>query len=335
MRPSRLRLLVATVVAAVVAAMVSGVLAVAHAAVGCQVTYAVTSQWTGGFTANVSLTNLGDPISTWALTWSFGAGQQVTQAWGATISQNGSQVTARNASYNGSLATNAATGFGFNGSWNNTGNPAPSGFALNGVTCTGQPTVSPTVSPTVTPTVTPTSGPGQANSMGFIGCSMAENVAQGYVAVGGRRMWGPYGTGGLVVQSWTDPDSSAWQKFDQQVSRFGRPTAVWVQICVFNANATYDEVKRLIANARRHAAPGATIFITGQPLYDAGQTCFLAGANGPQLTDSLARQAAADPTQNVTYSGSFRLRSDEVADGCHANAAGQQSLGRQALTFWG
>jgi hypothetical protein len=174
-----------------------------------------------------------------------------------------------------------------------------------------------------------------ANSMGFIGCSMAENVSQGYRAVGGTRMWGPYGTGGLVVQSWTDPNSSAWQKFDQQASRFGRPTAVWVQICIFAQNgATYDEVKRLIANARQHAAPGATIYISGQPLYDPGRTCFLAGANGPQLTDNLARQAAADSTQNVTYPGAFRLRSNEVADGCHANTAGQQSLGRQAMTFW-
>ena len=171
-----------------------------------------------------------------------------------------------------------------------------------------------------------------ANSMGFIGCSMAENVAQGYRAVGGTRMWGPYGTGGLVVQSWTDPNSSAWQKFDQQASRFGRPTAVWVQLCIFSwSGATYDEVKRLIANARQHAASGATIYITGQPLYDPGQTCFLAGANGPQLTDNLAKQAGADGTQNVTYPGAFRLRSNEVADGCHANTAGQQSLGRQAM----
>ena len=38
-------------------------------------------------------------------------------------------------------------------------------------------------------------------TMGFIGCSMSENVAQGYVADGGKRMWGPYGTGALVVQS--------------------------------------------------------------------------------------------------------------------------------------
>jgi hypothetical protein len=58
------------------------------------------------------------------------------------------------------------------------------------------------------------------NSMGFIGCSMAENVSQGYRAAGGTRMWGPYRTGGLVVQSWTNPNSTAWQKFDQQSARF-------------------------------------------------------------------------------------------------------------------
>ncbi|MBP2327928.1 hypothetical protein JOF56_008313 [Kibdelosporangium banguiense] len=175
----------------------------------------------------------------------------------------------------------------------------------------------------------------QPNSMGFIGCSMAENVSQGYRAVGGTRMWGPYGTGGLVVQSWTSPNSGAWQKFDQQASRFGKPTAVWVQICIFSwSGATYNEVKMLIANARLHAAPAATIIISGMPLYDPGQSCFLAGPNGPQLTDNLARQAAADPTQNVTYPGVFRLRSNEVADGCHANTAGQQSLGRQAKAYW-
>jgi hypothetical protein len=51
-----------------------------------------------------------------------------------------------------------------------------------------------------------------------------------------------------------------------------------VQICVFAQNgATYDEVTQMIANARRHAAAGATIYINGRPLYDPGQTCFLAG----------------------------------------------------------
>jgi hypothetical protein len=172
--------------------------------------------------------------------------------------------------------------------------------------------------------------------MGFIGCSMAENIAQGYVADGGTRMWGPYGTSGLVVQSWTDTNSSSWQKFDQQAAQFGKPTTVWVQVCIFaSSGATYAEVKELIANARQHAATGARIYITGQPLYPEGNVCSLAGASGPALTDSLAKQAAADTTQNVTYSGAFTLKNSEVTDGCHANTAGQQSLGRQALAFWG
>jgi hypothetical protein len=215
MRQSRFRLFAAAIVPLVAGATIGVVAVTAQAAAaGCRATYTVGSQWTGGFTANVSVTNLGDPLTGWTLTWSFGAGQQVTQAWNSTVSQSGAQVTARNASWNGNLATNGSTSFGFNGSWNNSSNPAPSNFALNGVACNGtsQPTVTPTTRPPTTPPTTPpTGGPQPANSMGFIGCSMAENVSQGYVAVGGRRMWGPYGTGGLVVQSWTDPNSSAWQ----------------------------------------------------------------------------------------------------------------------------
>lgn len=327
MRLSRFRLLVTAAVPVAVAAAAIGVAALAaHAATaGCQVAYSVSSQWPGGFGTSVTLTNLGDPVTGWTLTWSFGAGQQVTQAWNATLTQSGAQVTARNASWNGSLGTDAGASFGFNASWNNGTNPVPTAFALNGVACNGGGAGTPS----------PTGAPG-THSMGFIGCSMAENVAQGYVADGGTRMWGPYGTGGLVVQSWTDPNSSAWQLFDQQVAKFGKPTAVWVQICIFaSQGATYTEVKQLIANARLHAAPAATIYITGQPLYDAGHVCSLAGANGPQLTDSLAQQAGNDTTQNVRYPGQFHLHNGEDVDGCHANTAGQASLGRQALAFWG
>ncbi|KAI1133304.1 hypothetical protein F5Y10DRAFT_287700 [Nemania abortiva] len=174
------------------------------------------------------------------------------------------------------------------------------------------------------------------HTMGFIGCSMSENVAQGYVASGGKRMWGPYGTGALVVQSWTDSASPAWQKFDNQAALYGKPDTVWVQICIFaNPGATYAEVKQLIANARAHAAPNATVYITGQPLYDPGQYCFLAGQGGAELTDRLAQQAANDTSQSVIYPGSFILHTAEVQDGCHANTAGQQSLGKQAIAFWG
>ena len=148
-----------TAVAFVLAGVGMLVPGLARAAAGCSVTYAVTSQWAGGFTANVGVTNLGDPITSWTLTWSFGAGQQVTQAWNATATQSGATVTVRNMSYNGSLGTGAGTSFGFNGSWSGS-NPVPGSFALNGTACTGG-VSSPSPTPTSpTPTVTPTGGTG-------------------------------------------------------------------------------------------------------------------------------------------------------------------------------
>ncbi|WP_433294823.1 cellulose binding domain-containing protein [Actinoplanes sp. CA-030573] len=126
----------------------------AAAAAGCTVTYAVSSQWPGGFGANVTIKNLGDPFSSWTLAWSFGAGQTVTQSWNTALTQSGSTVTAKNAGYNGSIATNGTASFGFNGSWTGT-NPVPAAFSLNGVACTGgvsNPTTSPTTTP---PTTTP------------------------------------------------------------------------------------------------------------------------------------------------------------------------------------
>ncbi|HKT00809.1 MAG TPA: cellulose-binding domain-containing protein [Rugosimonospora sp.] len=137
--------------AALVVCLGSGAVATAvtaHAATtGCQVSYTISSQWTGGFGANVAITNLGDPISAWTLRWSFATGQTVTQAWNATVTQSGSAVTATNVGYNGSLATGASTSFGFNGAWTS-GNPVPSSFTVNGTTCTGGVTGSPSPSPT-------------------------------------------------------------------------------------------------------------------------------------------------------------------------------------------
>src|SRR5688500_7142798 len=123
MRLSRLRLLVAVVVPVAVAGTVGAIsVTPAAAAPGCRVSYSVTNQRPGGFGANVNLTNIGDPVSGWTLTWSFGAGQQVVQAWNAVVTQSGAQVSARNATWNGNLATGAGTSFGFNGSWNNSSN---------------------------------------------------------------------------------------------------------------------------------------------------------------------------------------------------------------------
>jgi rhamnogalacturonan endolyase len=158
----------ATVLA--IAATATSVVVAQAAAAGCRVAYSVPTQWAGGFSGTVAVTNLGDPINGWKLGWGFTAGQQVTQAWNSVITQSGTQVTAADAGYNAALATDATVSFGFNASWNNTANPVPAAFTLNGVTCTGStgPTPTPTVAPptpTPTPTVTPTPPAGDARQV--------------------------------------------------------------------------------------------------------------------------------------------------------------------------
>ena len=177
--PRRRLALISTTAATTVALATVGVVTAvtAHAATGCQVTYSVASQWSGGFGANVTVTNLGDPVSGWTLRWSYGAGQQVTQAWNASVTQSGAQVSAVNVGYNGSIGTNASTSFGFNGSWNNSSNPAPTNFTLNNVACTGSTGPNPTSNPPVTTpppsnpptTPPPTTGPPAPPQTGLVG----------------------------------------------------------------------------------------------------------------------------------------------------------------------
>ncbi|MFI6318215.1 glycoside hydrolase family 48 protein [Nonomuraea sp. NPDC050556] len=125
--------------------LVAGSLATAvpaSAAVACDVTY-TTNDWTtspgqGGFTAAVTVKNLGDPINGWTLGFAFPqASQQLTPpGWSATWAQSGQNVTAKNLDWNGSLGTGASTNIGFNGAWSGS-NPKPTAFTLNGVTCGG------------------------------------------------------------------------------------------------------------------------------------------------------------------------------------------------------
>jgi lysophospholipase L1-like esterase len=116
----------------------------AHAATGCRVAYAVTSQWQGGFGASVDITNLGDPLTSWELTWSFTAGQTITQLWNGAMTQSGARVSVKNAGWNGSVGTGATTSLGFGATWIGS-NPVPTAFALNGVACTGS--ADPTAAP--------------------------------------------------------------------------------------------------------------------------------------------------------------------------------------------
>src|SRR3954451_21582663 len=110
---SRRRVAGAAAAALVASAATALVSAPANAAAGCSVDYKISSQWAGGFIGDVTIRNVGDAVSSWTLTWSFGSGQSVVSAWNATVTQSGSAVTAKDAGYNASIATGGSTTFGF------------------------------------------------------------------------------------------------------------------------------------------------------------------------------------------------------------------------------
>ncbi|HET9896474.1 MAG TPA: cellulase family glycosylhydrolase [Streptosporangiaceae bacterium] len=109
----------------------------ASAATGCSVTYTIQTDWGSGFVTNLNVTNLGAPITSWTLTFSFTGNQAVTNGWNGNWTQSGKNVTVTNAAYNGSLGTGGSAQPGAQFSYSGT-NVNPTSFSLNGVQCTGQ-----------------------------------------------------------------------------------------------------------------------------------------------------------------------------------------------------
>ncbi|MFI9155646.1 cellulose-binding domain-containing protein [Streptomyces sp. NPDC053367] len=170
---------------------------------GCRVDYTV-NEWSGGYTAQVKLTNLGPSLSSWRLTWTYTGDQRVTSAWNATVTQSGGSVVAVNTSWNGTLATGASAEFGVQGTWRSA-DPAPVDFALNGIPCGGTGTQPPTTPPPTTPPPTtppPTTPPPGAGCEGAVICSDFEDQT-GPTPTGAWRFTAPdcQGTGTAAVDT--------------------------------------------------------------------------------------------------------------------------------------
>jgi hypothetical protein len=179
-RPHRHRLrrslaIAGTVVLGAGVALAAGV--PAQAAAGCTVVYKVASQWPGGFTGDIQITNSGDPVSSWKLEYDFpDASQKVSQGWNGTYTQSGQHVTVSSASWNGSIGTNATVGTGFNGTFGSA-NPVPTAFSLNGTACNGAaaaPTVAITAPAANTRYTAPASIPITANATAASGNTISK-----------------------------------------------------------------------------------------------------------------------------------------------------------------
>ncbi|MET8560560.1 glycoside hydrolase family 18 chitinase [Streptomyces flaveolus] len=111
-----------------------GLASPAQAATNATATYTKTQDWGTGFGGQWTIKNTGtSSISSWTVEWDFPSGTSVTSAWDADVTGSGTHWTAKNKSYNGTLAPGASVSFGFNGA----GSGSPSNCKLNGGSCDG------------------------------------------------------------------------------------------------------------------------------------------------------------------------------------------------------
>jgi cellulose 1,4-beta-cellobiosidase len=245
----------------------------AAAAAGCSVNYAANT-WDTGFTASITLTNTGDPITAWSLTFSFPGNQQVSSNnWSATWTQTGNAVKATNLSYNGTLSTGGSTNFGFNGTYSGT-NAAPTNFAVNGVACGNPPTTTPptTTPPTTTPPTTtpPTTTPPTTSPPGANG-----------------HLDNPY----VGAKFYVNPDWSAKAAAEAGGSRIAnQSTAVWLdRIAAITGTSTSRSLAGHLDAALTQATASQPVTIEFV-IYDLpGRDCAALASNGEIAPADLAR----------------------------------------------
>jgi hypothetical protein len=101
----------------------------------CTASYTVTNHWSSEgqnwFQGQVVVTAGSTGVDGWAVTWAMPPGEQITTVWNARLGTSGSQVTAENMSYNGTLKEGGTATFGFQGTA-----PGDSGLQVPAVTCT-------------------------------------------------------------------------------------------------------------------------------------------------------------------------------------------------------
>ena len=101
----------------------------------CGVAYRVTNEWPGGFQGEIVLRNTGSSaINGWTLRWTFPDSQRISNLWGGTATQSGSDVSVAAASYTATIAPAGSVTLGFTATKGST-NPNPAAFTLNGSTC--------------------------------------------------------------------------------------------------------------------------------------------------------------------------------------------------------
>ena len=122
-----LRCLAASVVLVAVAP------APAHAAPALSCDYTFIA-WSGGFSADLKISNAGPPLSGWTARWTLAEPTTLGSFWSARMAQpDPDHLVATNVSYNAALGAGASVTFGWTASARSTSRPTD--ITVNGVAC--------------------------------------------------------------------------------------------------------------------------------------------------------------------------------------------------------
>lgn len=177
--------------------------------------------------------------------------------------------------------------------------------------------------------------------IGYIGCSMTKNVAEGALSIDATSVWSPIpkfdgGSVGKLAPS----TASFWSLF--QTAYTAQPTnIIWWELCsIFtdSANETIENAWKVIENIEA-IVPNAVIYVSAQPLYSpVDHVCSISGADGPVNMQSLATSLSTfSPSDNILAGpvmGPLKHPEDTIDDGCHADTTGKTLMGTQLLDFF-
>lgn len=128
------KLAIAGLATAVAGALAAAIVLVAPSASAETAAFTRTSTWGTGYEAKFTVTNnTSATINSWNVQFDLPSGSIMGSYWDALVTTSGQHVTATNRSWNGTLAPNASTSFGFIV----TGNGDPANCTVNGASCGG------------------------------------------------------------------------------------------------------------------------------------------------------------------------------------------------------
>lgn len=104
----------------------------------CDVDYHVFGSWWSGYGVGIELTNTSDEAwDGWELGWTLADDERIRVGWGASFDQDGTDVTATNARWNGVVRPDSTVYLGFNARHDGGLPEVPSEFELDGLVCAG------------------------------------------------------------------------------------------------------------------------------------------------------------------------------------------------------